>query len=310
MSASSSWRWTGLGPDPEAMGKLIQAAGGAVYRHREPGTEPEFLLVRRPRYDDWTLPKGKLDPGEGFEEAALREVQEETGLRCHTVAPVGTIAYTLRGGRRKSVRYWLMESEGGEFEPTSEVDKISWKFAGAAAQKLSFAKDRRVLARAAELLHEPSSGHIYLLRHAPAGARDDADPGDTRRKLSISGRRHAAKLARRLSQTPIERVISSPYPRCVQTVRPLAQGTGLGLEQDRRLAEGGELEETLALLTELQGSSAVLCTHGDVISDLIDHLADEGIPLDGPLQWRKSSIWELDTLKGSVTAGRYLPPPR
>src|SRR6201996_6632809 len=99
----------------------VKAAGGVV--RRDDGT---IAVVHRPRYDDWSLPKGKLDAGETWEQAALREVQEEIGLRCRLGRELSSAHYTDRKGRPKTVRYWVMEIDGGEFEPNDEVDEMRW----------------------------------------------------------------------------------------------------------------------------------------------------------------------------------------
>jgi 8-oxo-dGTP pyrophosphatase MutT (NUDIX family) len=122
----------------------VQAAGGVVSRTGA-GGEREVLLVHRPKYDDWTLPKGKLDAGEGSEEAALREVEEETGLRCALGPELPSTEYEDHNGRWKLVRYWAMEVEGGDFQPNSEVDKVRWLPVPLAREKLSYDRDREVL---------------------------------------------------------------------------------------------------------------------------------------------------------------------
>ena len=121
----------------------VLAAGGLLWRRR--GGHVEVLLVHRPKYDDWTFPKGKLDAGEGFEEAAAREVEEETGLRCQLGAELPSAEYEDNRGRPKLVRYWAMGSCEGEFRPTSEVDEIRWLASGDARRQLSYDRDRAVL---------------------------------------------------------------------------------------------------------------------------------------------------------------------
>ena len=129
--------------DPE-----VRAAGGVVWRRA--GGGPEIAVVHRPRYDDWSLPKGKLDAGESFEQAALREVEEETGLRCTLGAFLGETSYRDRKGREKVVRYWAMEAADGDFDPDDEVDEVRWATPAAAAEILTYGFDRELVQRAAD----------------------------------------------------------------------------------------------------------------------------------------------------------------
>ena len=127
--------------DPEAA--EVKPSGGVVWRRGERGLE--VALVHRPRYDDWSFPKGKLDAGEGWEEAALREVEEEVGLRCRLGHELPPTSYRDNKGRSKVVRYWMMEPLGGEFVPSDEVDEIRWLPASEAAKLLSYEHDRELL---------------------------------------------------------------------------------------------------------------------------------------------------------------------
>lgn len=122
----------------------VQAAGGLVWR-RPAGGEAEILLVHRARYDDWTLPKGKLDAGETHEQAARREVEEETGLRCTLGPELPTTSYRDRRGRPKTVRYWAMTPVEGEFRPSDEVDEVRWMPADAAPALLTYPRDTAVV---------------------------------------------------------------------------------------------------------------------------------------------------------------------
>ena len=112
---------------------------------RRPDGELEVLVVHRPKYDDWTLPKGKLEAGEEAEQAALREVEEETGLRCSLGAELPSVSYVDRRGRPKAVRYWSMTATGGRFSPNLEVDEVRWLALGEAIEALSYDRDRHVL---------------------------------------------------------------------------------------------------------------------------------------------------------------------
>jgi 8-oxo-dGTP pyrophosphatase MutT (NUDIX family) len=131
-----------VSPDPE-----VRAAGGVVLRRlQDEGWQ--VLLVHRPRYDDWSLPKGKADPGESDEETALREVEEETGLRCTLGVRAGRTRYRDSKGRDKVVHYWLMEPESGAFVPNDEVDEVRWCSVAEAVAMISYAHDRKMLAKA------------------------------------------------------------------------------------------------------------------------------------------------------------------
>ena len=129
---------------------VVQAAGGVVTRSARDGTL-EVLVVHRPRYDDWSLPKGKLEPGESFEDAARREIEEETGVRVELGAALPTTDYVDRHGRPKVVHYWRMTPVGRTaWEPNDEVDEMRWITASEAAKLLSYDHDRRLIASVAD----------------------------------------------------------------------------------------------------------------------------------------------------------------
>jgi 8-oxo-dGTP diphosphatase len=140
-------------PNPD-----VRAAGGVLVREGEDG-EHEVAIVHRPKYMDWSLPKGKLEPGEGWKEAALREVEEETGYRAKAERELPPTSYRDRKGRHKLVRYWLMKPLEGGFEPHDEVDELRWLPAGKAVKKLTYDHDRELVAKAME-----RSGILAVLR--------------------------------------------------------------------------------------------------------------------------------------------------
>lgn len=117
----------------------IEAAGGVIIR------DGKVAVVHRDRYDDWSLPKGKLDAGESFEAAALREVREETGLECELGRELDPVSYVDQKGRPKIVRYWLMEVTAGEFEANEEVDEMRWLPPDQAAVLLTYPHDRELV---------------------------------------------------------------------------------------------------------------------------------------------------------------------
>ena len=134
-------------PEPGAgeSGNVVRAAGGVVLRAGDSGGW-EVALVHRPEHLDWTMPKGKLEPGEHATQAALREVLEETGYHCHLGRFVGEVEYLDRRGRVKIVSYWLMQPAEGSFQPSAEVDELRWLPVAEAVGMLSYPHDRELLA--------------------------------------------------------------------------------------------------------------------------------------------------------------------
>ena len=120
---------------------VMRAAGGVVVRRSRSGAT-EIAVIHRPEYDDWTLPKGKIEPEETPEDCALREVREETGLRCDLKRPLGCTAYVDRRGRDKIACYWIMEARGGRFKPGVEVDRLAWLSVADAVKRLTYRHDK------------------------------------------------------------------------------------------------------------------------------------------------------------------------
>jgi 8-oxo-dGTP diphosphatase len=123
---------------------MIKAAGGVVCRVG-PSDETEIAVIHRPAYDDWTLPKGKVEPDETAEDCALREVREETGFKCELVRPLGCTAYVDRRGRDKVACYWVMEVRSGRFRPGIEVDKLVWLPIAQAVKRLTYGRDKTLV---------------------------------------------------------------------------------------------------------------------------------------------------------------------
>jgi 8-oxo-dGTP pyrophosphatase MutT (NUDIX family) len=124
--------------------EIVQAAGGLVVRRHDGALE--IVVVHRPLHHDWSFPKGKLEAGETFELAAVREVREETGMTCRLVRFIGHTDYVDRKGRPKAVAYWVMAAEGGIFTPNEEVDELRWLTLEKASQLLSYPRDRELVA--------------------------------------------------------------------------------------------------------------------------------------------------------------------
>ncbi|HEX3667665.1 MAG TPA: phosphoglycerate mutase family protein [Acidimicrobiia bacterium] len=159
-----------------------------------------------------------------------------------------------------------------------------------------------------------SSLKLYLVRHAKAGSRSAWNGPDEERPLSKAGRRQAAALAKLLRDEPIGHVVSSAYVRCRETVAPLAERLGLPVEDADALSEGAPLSEALRLIDKVSDKPTVLCTHGDVIGELLHHWASQHARLDAgddaapsELRFPKGSTWVLDVEDGQVVRGHFLP---
>lgn len=151
---------------------------------------------------------------------------------------------------------------------------------------------------------------LYLVRHAKAGDRRDWTSDDRLRPLSRRGQRQAEGLVEALADVNVDRVLSSPYVRCMETVVPLAGMRGLAVEPVDALSEGAPLEGALALVRKHAHHDAVMCMHGDVLPALLEHYEDRDVPFDDAPTWPKGCTWILDVdTTGEVVAARYLQPP-
>ncbi len=304
---------------------LVRAAGAVLWR---PGAQgPEVALVHRPRYDDWSLPKGKLDPGELPAQAAVREVAEETGFSAVLVRPLAQVRYevpTRSGGSApKIVDYYSARLRAGEFTPNDEVDELRWLSLEQARAELSYPHDARVLEAFDGSREETAT--VLLVRHAKAGKRSEWSGDDALRPLSEAGRKQRDALHSLLPLFAPSRIYSAPRVRCEQTVAPLASDGGIDIVSEPLFSEevySADRQAGVRALLEVaaEGGTSVVCSQGGVIPDLVTRLADSaGLRLD-EVASRKSSVWTLSfrpderTDDGEapglrLTAADYLPDP-
>jgi 8-oxo-(d)GTP phosphatase len=260
-------------PDVRAAGAVVTRKGG------------EVLLVHRPRYDDWSFPKGKLDPDEHVTTAAVREVAEETGLDIRLGAALSTQRYDTGRGRMKSVNYWVGRVQGDDdvscYRVNDEIDAVAWVPWAETTQRLTYDYDRETLAEARKLRRKTRA--LVVLRHGHARSRRSFKADDRRRPLILAGEAEAQRLVPVLAAFDATEVYSSSSVRCVATVTPYVHTTGWPLHSYDELSEEGvsvlAVDELVDKLLAAD-SSAVLCTHRPVLPIVLESLGLEDVRLE------------------------------
>ncbi|ANS79988.1 putative hydrolase mutT1 [Serinicoccus hydrothermalis] len=256
-------------------GPPVVRAGGVLPVRRRHG-KLEVALVHRPKYDDWSWPKGKLDRGEDFPSAAVRETWEETGLRVRLGMPLPPARYRLTSGPDKLVHYWTGEVSGGAGALDHEVDEVAWLSPKQASRRLSYPRDRDQLDALVALddADRLATWSLLVVRHALAVPRSEWHDPDPRRPLTRPGRQRArGRVQALLSAYGPEVVLSSPSVRCTETVEPFAAAEGIPLTTKKGLSEEGFEAHPGALAKHVervmaQGVGTALCTHGPLLPDL------------------------------------------
>ncbi|CRK58731.1 Hydrolase MutT1 [Alloactinosynnema sp. L-07] len=283
---------------------VISAAGAVLWRQTN---SIEIAVVHRPRYDDWTLPKGKLDKGESIYIAAVREVLEETGYQAVLSRYLRQVAYEVQGAA-KTVDYFAAEAVAGSFVPNEEVDELRWLAPSAAAPLLTHDHDRAVLA---SFLEYPVTTTLLLVRHAHAGNKAEWDGPDDERPLSPQGLAQRAVLDELLPLFGPTQVHATPKVRCFETVAPLADRLGVAIVPEPVMSEASHQGYPACAVTRLLeiaalGAPAVVCSQGGVIPDVVEHLGKESGMELGLVSSRKGSVWVLSFLAGVLVSAHYI----
>jgi 8-oxo-(d)GTP phosphatase len=261
---------------------MVIAAGGVVWR--ESHGSRQVLLIHRPRYDDWSLPKGKLTPQEHVLVAARREIEEETGQHVTLGPSLGIQRYDVRkngGIAPKLVHYWAASLAGPEqeFEPNDEVDKLEWLPVAKAQERLSYPRDVDILNCLDAVL--PVESTVVILRHAEAVKRKDWSGKDVLRPLSDEGLASSERLSEVMGALGVNRLHSSNAERCARTVTPYAASIGRRIHLHPEISEQGYEKDPSALETVVAkawrpGKVTLICSHRPVLPGLAKAL---GLPV-------------------------------
>ncbi len=299
--------------------RTVHAAGAVLWRDTPgdgwavpAGGGVEVAVVHRPHHRDWSLPKGKVDPGETRVDAAVREIAEETGFASVLGRHLRTVRYPVNGDD-KVVEYWSAHAGEGSFSPGDETDELRWLPPDDAAALLSYDSDRDVLRAFTALPARLRT--LLLVRHGVAGRRADWSGPDSRRPLEAEGREQAGRLARLLAHFGVGALHAVDKARCRQTLEPFALASGLAITPTDTFADGAVARDPDAALAALAAivageATAAICAQGDGIPVLIRRAAGgRPVPANRDLTdppCRKGSIWVLsfDT-DGVLAAADY-----
>ena len=254
-------------------------AGGAVVSRVHPLRGTEVLLIHRRRYNDWTLPKGKVEPGESLPACAVREVFEETGVTVRLAAPLDTIRYEAGKAGPKKVDWW-----GGipvrevPRSPDDEVDMVSWLPLRAALTRLTYAHDHFLVE---QHLDQPPTTPLILVRHAKAMDRKDWSRKDAARPINSRGRRQSQLLIPMLAAYGVARLVSSTSTRCLKTLLPYAHRQELPIDSYAQLSEevgADDAKGVAKLITRIRtstletGTPTAICVHRPVLPHILETL--------------------------------------
>lgn len=294
--------------------KLVPAAGAVLWRGSEDASGSavtEVAVIHRPRYDDWSLPKGKVEFDETDPVAAVREVHEETGYTAQLGRRLGSIAYDIPQGTKR-VWYWAARTTGGDFSPNDEVDKLIWLPVRAAMDQLQYPQDRKVLRRFAK--HPPQTKTVLIVRHGTAGRRSRFKGDDRKRPLDKKGRAQAEALVGQLLAFGATTLYAADRLRCHQTLEPLAQELGVDIHNEPALTEEAYNSDHKAgrhrvLDLATRAGTPVICTQGKVIPDLISWWCSHAHVRPHTTGNRKGSTWVMSMTDGHLIAADHLGSP-
>lgn len=296
--------------DPAKEFKRTTLAAGAVLWRGNP-QDPEVAVIHRPHYDDWSLPKGKVDPGESLPTTAAREILEETGYDVKLGKLIGKVTYPVQG-RTKVVYYWLAQYLKGSFGDNSETDELRWLPIDESCELLTYDVDTDVLTKAKKRLRLAPTTRVLYVRHARAHQRRNWEGDDNLRPLDKKGRRQAEMLVPMLSPYHPTAIYSASPQRCQQTAAPLADELGLDIAVNKDFGDEGWQKSPAAAEQAFQrvvakGGVPVIVSQGETIPGILESLKPQFLKTDfEDLRFKKGSVWVLSFNNGVLTGADYL----
>ena len=298
-------------PSADTATKAVLAAGAVLWRTNGSAGAPEIAIIHRPRYDDWSLPKGKVEPGETEPVAAVREVHEETGYTAHLGRRLIAVSYPVEQGVKK-VRYWAARCVDGSFAPNDEVDELKWLPVAEAMKQLGYQLDRKVLRHFEK--GPVDSRTVLIVRHGTAGSKSRYKGDDRKRPLDKRGRAQAESLVGQLLAFGASELYAADRVRCHQTLEPLAEELGVTIHNEPALTEEAYSDNRKTARHRIleiasAGGTPVICTQGKVIPDLIAWWCERDKVRPDKSRNRKGSTWVMSMADGNLVAADHIGSP-
>jgi len=287
----------------------MRAAGALLWRETQERTI-EIALIHRPRYDDWTLPKGKIEEGETALQCAYRELVEETGIKASFTRQLGSIDY-VENGEGKRVIFWAAHCalNASTFIANEEVDQLRWLPCEEAMELSTYQSDREMIANFQS--QEQRTDTLIILRHAKALERGDWDEPDSQRTLNEVGFDQAQLLIKHLEPFAIDEVYTSDYTRCMQTVTPLAHTRGLSITgvpslNEQIFEEDPSRAVAFANALKQDEKNIVICSHNPVIPTMLRGILNTKLKNKDLIKLEPGDAWIVHRVKGEIVGLDYL----